>query len=88
METNEHTAPSEGTRRFRRSVEDRRIAGVAGGLAKYFNTDVTLVRIALVAFSFVSGLGVAFYLAAWALVADVGSDNTIAGDVLLRAWSH
>jgi hypothetical protein len=29
---------------------------------------------------------VAFYLAAWALVADVGSDNSIAGDVLLRAW--
>jgi phage shock protein PspC (stress-responsive transcriptional regulator) len=88
METNTNKAHSEGARLLRRSVEDRKIAGVAGGLATYFDTDVTLVRILLVALCFVSGLGVAFYLAAWALVADVGSDNSIAGDVLLRAWCH
>ena len=28
-----------------RSVSDRKIAGVCGGLAKYFNVDVTIVRL-------------------------------------------
>jgi hypothetical protein len=57
-----------------------------GGLAEYPRPDVALVRIQLIALSLVSGLGVAFCRAAWAPVADVGSGNSIAGDVLLRAW--
>ncbi|MCD8509753.1 MAG: PspC domain-containing protein [Bacillus sp. (in: Bacteria)] len=34
--------------RLYRSVDDRKIAGVCGGLAKYFNIDPTIVRILVV----------------------------------------
>jgi phage shock protein PspC (stress-responsive transcriptional regulator) len=88
MDTTQNQASEGPKRQLRRSVEDRKIAGVASGFAHYFNTDVTLVRIAFVALSFVSGVGVAIYLAAWALLADVGSDNSIAGDVVLHGWCH
>ena len=37
-------------KKLTRSVSDRKIAGVCGGLAKYFNVDPTVIRIlALVA---------------------------------------
>lgn len=88
MKTTDNQNSFEAGRQFLRSTDDRKIAGVASGLAEYFNTDVTLVRVAFVGLSFVSGIGVALYLAAWALVADVGSDNSIAGDVVLRGWCH
>ena len=37
---------SGGPRRLLRSRSDRMIAGVAGGLASYFNVDPVIVRIA------------------------------------------
>ena len=33
------------TRRLRRSVSDRKIAGVCGGVAEYFDVDSTIVRL-------------------------------------------
>ena len=36
------------TRRFVRSIDDRSIAGVCGGIAEYFGIDSTLVRIIFV----------------------------------------
>jgi phage shock protein PspC (stress-responsive transcriptional regulator) len=88
MNTNQNKTSGDSHRELRRSTQNRKIAGVASGFANYFNTDVTLVRIGFVALSFVSGIGIAIYLAAWALIADVGSDNSIAGDVVLRGWCH
>jgi phage shock protein PspC (stress-responsive transcriptional regulator) len=43
------------------------VAGVCAGIAKRWNLDITLVRIATVALALVSGIGVAVYLAAWLL---------------------
>ena len=37
-----------------RSMSDKRVAGVCGGLAKYFNIDPTLVRLAFVFLALVS----------------------------------
>jgi phage shock protein PspC (stress-responsive transcriptional regulator) len=88
MENKQNAASEAPKRKLCRSTQDRKIAGVASGFANYFNTDVTLVRIVFVALSFISGVGVAIYLAAWALLSDVGSDNSIAGDVVLRGWCH
>ncbi|RMD95693.1 MAG: PspC domain-containing protein [Calditrichaeota bacterium] len=38
----------ERARKLTRSVTDRKIAGVCGGLAKYFNIDSSIVRIVFV----------------------------------------
>lgn len=45
-----------------RSKTDRIIAGVAGGLAEYFNVDSVLIRIIFVALTLVHGLGILIYI--------------------------
>ena len=45
-----------------RSRTDRKIWGVCGGLAKYFDVDPKLVRVLAVISIFVSGLGIIAYI--------------------------
>lgn len=45
-----------------RSRTDRKLWGVCGGLAKYFNMDPTIVRVIAVASLFVGTLGFWIYL--------------------------
>jgi phage shock protein C len=54
-------------KRFYRSPDDRRIAGVCGGLAEYFNVDPVLVRVLFVILIF-SGIGLPAYLILWLVV--------------------
>lgn len=56
-----------GTRLYR-SVNNRMIAGVAGGLAQYFNTDISLVRLLWVLSIFIGGGGVLAYIIAWIVI--------------------
>jgi phage shock protein C len=55
---------------LRRSRSDRRIAGVVGGLAKYFGVDPTLARVLYVVGSVVSAAfpGILVYVLLWAIV--------------------
>ena len=53
-----------GARRLLRSRDDRVIAGVAGGLGRYFDIDPVIVRIAFAVTILFGGLGVVAYLAA------------------------
>jgi phage shock protein PspC (stress-responsive transcriptional regulator) len=55
-------------RRLTRSREDRVIAGVCGGFARYFNIDPVFARIGAVALAFVGGAGLLLYLAALLLM--------------------
>src|SRR5262245_41522190 len=57
--------------RLVRSRTDRRIAGVCGGLAEYFDVDPTIVRVTWVILSIVAGaivFGVVAYLIAWFII--------------------
>ena len=45
-----------------RSATDKKIAGVCGGFAQYFNIDSTVVRLLLVLFCLLGGSGVLFYI--------------------------
>jgi phage shock protein C len=57
--------------RLARSVTERKIGGVCGGLATYFNEDVTLVRLAVVILSVYPGaivFGVLAYAIAWVVM--------------------
>ncbi len=47
-----------------RSETDRKIAGVCGGIAEYFEIDATLVRLAWAIFVLCAGTGVVAYLLA------------------------
>jgi phage shock protein PspC (stress-responsive transcriptional regulator) len=55
-------------RRFLRSREDRFLAGVCGGLGRYFNVDPVLFRVGAVALLFAGGVSVFIYAALWVFV--------------------
>ena len=57
-------------RPLRRSVANRQIAGVCGGLAEYFGIDPTAVRVGYVLLSIFSAAfpGIVVYLILWFLI--------------------
>jgi phage shock protein PspC (stress-responsive transcriptional regulator) len=63
---------------LRRSADDRMLAGVAGGIARYLNLDATLVRIGIAALILLTGAGAALYIAAWLLIPADGEDQSVA----------
>ena len=67
---------------LRRPYQDRMLAGVAAGLARYFGVDLTIVRIAFVVLTIVGGAGIPLYLAGLLLIPDEGSDQSIAGSFI------
>jgi phage shock protein PspC (stress-responsive transcriptional regulator) len=51
------------------SSTDRKIAGVCGGLAEYYEKDLTLIRILFVLLALVAfGSGIIIYLAMWFII--------------------
>lgn len=56
--------------RLVRVRQGRMIGGVATGLARHLNLDVTLVRLAFVALTFVNGIGLLVYLVMWIIMPD------------------
>ena len=60
--------------RLRRSVDDRRFAGVAGGIAHHLDIDPVIVRVVLVVLVFFGGAGLLVYAGVWLLVPEDGSD--------------
>lgn len=52
--------------RLSRPYADRKVAGVCGGIARYFGVDATLVRILAVALAiWPPGVGLIIYLVCW-----------------------
>src|SRR3954451_1266643 len=55
--------------RIRRTVgPDRKVAGVAGGLARHLDIDPVLLRVAFVVLVFFGGSGIILYVAGWLLL--------------------
>jgi phage shock protein PspC (stress-responsive transcriptional regulator) len=84
-------------RRLRRPTGGRIVAGVATGIARYADVDVTFVRIAFVVLTIIGFtglpffgwlplylLGIPLYLACWLLIPEEGSEQSIAGAMLHR----
>jgi phage shock protein PspC (stress-responsive transcriptional regulator) len=61
-----------------RPVHDRMLAGVAAGVARYLNVDVTVVRIVFAVLTVVGGAALPIYLAGWLLIPEDGADQSIA----------
>ena len=66
---------------WRRSRSDRWVAGVCGGIGRALNIDPVLVRVVM-AVLIISGPGVIFYIAAWVLMPDEGSERSAAQGLL------
>ena len=54
-------------KRYHLSSTDKKLAGVCGGLAEYFEIDSLLVRIGFLALVFGLGTGVLLYILLWLL---------------------
>lgn len=59
-------------KKFYLSSKDRKIAGVCGGIAEYFNIDSLIVRIIFVVLFFGAGVGLLTYLVIWLLAPRAG----------------
>ncbi|MGZ5406724.1 MAG: PspC domain-containing protein [Aeromicrobium sp.] len=62
----------------KRSSDDSMVAGVCGGLAKHLNIDPVILRVILVALTFVGFAGLILYLAGWFLLPADNEDKSIA----------
>ena len=87
----EATGSTEPTRRLRRSVVDRQIAGVCGGIAGYFSVDPVFVRVAWVVGAIIPGailLGVLAYVVAWLIIpeAEPGSESAATNAAADGSW--
>ena len=71
-------------RQLRRSGDDRMLAGVARGIARYLGADVTLVRVIAAALALFTGAWRGPYLAAWLRIPADGDDEPIAATWIAR----
>lgn len=65
---NSTSSPMTRPRRLTRSTSDKRLGGVAGGLAAYFDVDPVLVRVGFVVATLFSAVGAVAYLALYAFL--------------------
>ncbi len=56
------------SRKLYRSRTNRSLAGVCGGLAEYFEVDVTLVRLVFVVAVFFAGVSPLLYVLLWLVI--------------------
>jgi phage shock protein PspC (stress-responsive transcriptional regulator) len=68
-------ASGPGSRRLVREPDDRKIAGVCGGLADRLGVDVSLVRLGAVVLAVFTPVGLIAYLVAWAIVPERRADE-------------
>ena len=67
---------AQGYPKLSRPREDRKIAGVCAGFAKYFEVDVVLMRVLWLGIALCTGVGFLAYLAAWIVIpADYGYET-------------
>ncbi|MFJ9338266.1 PspC domain-containing protein [Streptomyces sp. NPDC101733] len=70
-------APAPGERPpLRRSKRDKVLAGVCGGLGRYFDLDPVVFRIVLAVLTVTGGVGLIFYGFAWLLLPQEGEEDS------------
>jgi phage shock protein PspC (stress-responsive transcriptional regulator) len=65
-------------RRLQRSRTDRKVAGVSGGLARYFEIHPAVFRVGFVVLTLLGGAGILIYAAAALVMPDDGKEDSIA----------
>jgi phage shock protein C len=60
--------PAPAPRRLCRIMAERKIAGVCAGVARYFDVDVTIVRIVWTIVTLLTGVTLIGYLIAWVVI--------------------
>jgi phage shock protein PspC (stress-responsive transcriptional regulator) len=84
----EHTVEGPAVRRLERSRDDRMLAGVCGGLARYFGIHPAFYRVGFVVLTLIGGAGILVYLAAVLVMPDEGRADSIAAETLRDSRDH
>lgn len=79
---------TETIRRLERPKDGRWLGGVCAGLGAYFDLSPALYRIAFAALAFAGGTGVVLYAAAWLVVPEEGTEDSIAAAELKKHRDH
>jgi phage shock protein C len=67
------------TERLFRSTKEKMVGGVCGGLAEYFDVDVTLVRLIAIVTLFMGGVGFLAYIAALVIIPRNNEERPVYG---------
>ncbi|HST16326.1 MAG TPA: PspC domain-containing protein [Gaiellaceae bacterium] len=86
----EHITQTQGIKRLERSSTDRLLAGVSGGLGRYFDLNPAVFRIGFVVLTLLGGAGILAYLVAVLVIPEEGAEQSTAERVLAerrnRPW--
>jgi phage shock protein PspC (stress-responsive transcriptional regulator) len=82
MSTSETQSAS--IKELHRSRDERVLAGVAGGLGRYFDISPTFFRIGFAILTLLGGAGILLYVAAWLVIPDEGESDSIVSEALRR----
>src|SRR5437763_12007851 len=78
----ENTTAQPAVKRLERSRSDRMLAGVGGGLARYFELNPAFFRVGFVVLTLLGGAGLLIYLAAALVIPEEGKPDSIAAEAL------
>src|SRR5436190_9786284 len=82
MSEHTHTLQNGDVKRLERSRSDRMVAGVAGGLARYFDIHPAVYRVGFVVLTLLGGAGIVIYIAAALVMPNEGEEDSFATRVL------
>jgi len=75
-------------KRLERSSDSRIIAGVCGGLGRYFDISPAVFRLGLFVLTILGGAGILVYIAAVLVIPAEGKDDSIAAEILAGRRDH
>src|SRR5690242_19942227 len=78
MSEQTHTIENGAAKRLERSRSDRMVAGVSGGLARYFDIHPAFYRVGFVVLTLLGGAGILIYAAAALVMPDEGKEDSVA----------
>jgi phage shock protein PspC (stress-responsive transcriptional regulator) len=78
MSEHTHTLENGAAKRLERSRSDRMVAGVCGGLARYFDIHPAFYRVGFVVLTLLGGAGIVIYAAAALVMPDEGKEDSVA----------
>ena len=84
----EHTLNPPKIKRLERSRTDKFLAGVSGGLGRYFDLTPAAFRLGFVALTLLGGAGILVYIAAALIMPKENDERSIAEDILANRRDH
>jgi phage shock protein PspC (stress-responsive transcriptional regulator) len=75
-------------KRLERSRSEKMLAGVCGGLGRYFDIAPAVFRLGFVVLTLLGGAGILVYLAAVIVLPKEGDDASLAEDILRKRRDH